>query len=212
MPISHPTTQFFVDCAAGTLPQVSYIDPQFLGEAQGTSNDDHPHGDIRNGEAFLNRVYTAVTKSPNWQNAVLIINFDEWGGFFEHVTPPRGPIPNADRRAGNTDGLLGFRVPCLVISAWSRRGVVSRTRYDHTSILRMIEWRWDLRPLTVRDASAHNLATSLDLRNSNDSASSYTVLPGPFGGACASIAAPAASTDKWDALRNLAVRSGWPIV
>lgn len=214
LPISRPASEFLVDCAAGTLPQVSYVDPEFLGETQGASNDDHPHADIRNGEVFLNRIYTAVTQSPNWHNTVLIINFDEWGGFFEHVPPPRGPIPQADRIAGNKDGRFGFRVPCLVISPWARRGAVFHSTYDHTSILRMIEWRWDLRPLTVRDAFAHNLATALDFKNRNNAASLYNVPLGPFGGACAPtapIAVPAESSDNWEALRDLAIANGWPI-
>ena len=100
-----------------------FVEPRFLGEAQGVSNDDHPFADIRNGEAFLNLVYTAVTQSPAWRNTVLVINFDEWGGFFEHVAPTAAPIPAADAAAGNLDGLRGFRVPCVIVSPWSRRGL-----------------------------------------------------------------------------------------
>src|SRR5262249_8368227 len=64
--IATPLPQFFADCAAGTLPEVAFIDPTFLGEDIGTSNDDHPFGDIRAGETFLNNIYNAVTQSPNW--------------------------------------------------------------------------------------------------------------------------------------------------
>src|SRR5438105_5167946 len=113
LPISRPVAAFLADCAAGTLPQVSFVDPRFLAEGSGTSGDDHPHADIRNGEAFLNQVYTAVTTSPTWAQTVLVINYDEWGGFFEHVPPPAAPIPPADQTAGNADGLRGFRVPAL---------------------------------------------------------------------------------------------------
>jgi phospholipase C len=109
---------FFDDCAAGTLPQVSFVEPGFFGEEQGLSNDDHPHADIRNGQAFLNSIYQAVTTSPNWANTVLVINYDEWGGFFDHVAPPLAPIPPADAALGS-DGRVGFRVPALVISPWS---------------------------------------------------------------------------------------------
>jgi phospholipase C len=63
--ISKPATAFFADCAAGTLPNVAFLDPRFIDESSGTSGDDHPHADIRNGEAFMNRVYEAVTGSPN---------------------------------------------------------------------------------------------------------------------------------------------------
>jgi phospholipase C len=124
VPISHPVTDFFADCAAGTLPHVSYVDPRFQGEEEGISGDDHPHGDIRDGEAFLNSVYRAVTTSPNWRHTVLVINFDEWGGFFDHVPPAVAPIPATDAALGS-DGRRGFRVPAMVISPWSPRGRVA---------------------------------------------------------------------------------------
>lgn len=214
--ISAPVIQFFGDCAAGTLPQVSFVEPRFFGESQGLSNDDHPFADIRNGEAFLNSVYTAVTTSPAWQSTVLVINFDEWGGFFEHVPPTAAPIPPADAAAGNQDGLRGFRVPCLIISPWSRRGYVAGGLYDHTSVLNMIEWRWNLRPLTVRDASAQNLALALDFSAADLSAPQYAVSPGPFGTLCTSAApTPFAGTrsggENWQGLRNVAMQYGWPV-
>jgi phospholipase C len=111
--ISRPFTEFLFDCAAGNLPQVSFIDPRFEDETSGTSSDDHPHADIRNGEAFLNQIYSAVTRGPGWEHTLLIINFDEWGGFFDHVPPPTAPIPVADRAAGNQDGRL-FRLDLCV--------------------------------------------------------------------------------------------------
>jgi phospholipase C len=155
-----------------------------LGEAEGISGDDHPHGDIRDGEDFLNTIYNAVTKSPNWRHAVLVINFDEWGGFFDHVPPTTAPIPATDAALGS-DGLRGFRVPALVISPWSPRGKVATGIYDHTSVLKMIEWRWGLRPLSVRDASANNLADVLDFDHFNLSAPQFNVPSGPFGTVCA---------------------------
>src|SRR5947209_14105678 len=100
------------------------------------------------------------------------MNFDEWGGFFEHVPPAKAPIPPADAALGS-DGRRGFRVPALVISPWSPRGSVASGLYDHTSVLRMIEWRWSLRPLTVRDATANNLAQVLDFTAPNLSAPAF---------------------------------------
>src|SRR5438552_1252511 len=207
LPISRPVAAFLADCAAGTLPQVSFVDPRFLDEGSGTSGDDHPHADIRNGEAFLNQIYTVVTTGPGWAQTVLVINYDEWGGFFDHVPPPAAPIPPADHLAGNTDGLRGFRVPGLVISPWSRRGYVPHTVYDHTSVLALIEWRWGLEPLTVRDATAHNLAAALDFNHPNLAAPQFVVPPGPFGAPC-----PIGSTthdEEWAALRDLAQSYGW---
>jgi phospholipase C len=214
--ISAPIVQFFADCAAGTLPHVSFVEPRFLGESEGLSNDDHPFADIRNGEAFLNSVYAAVTSSPAWKNTILVINFDEWGGFFEHVAPTAAPIPPADMAAGNQDGLRGFRVPCLIISPWSPRGGVVDGVYDHTSVLNMIEWRWNLRPLTIRDASARNLALALDFSVVDLAAPQYVVPPGPFGAPCISgVPTPLTKTrsegENWDGLRDVALQHGWPV-
>src|SRR2546423_7853992 len=112
LPISRSHDAFFADCAAGTLPQVAFVDPAFLQEATGTGADDHPFNDVRAGEAFLNRIYAAVTASPAWARTILIINFDEWGGFFDHVAPTAGPIPAAGRAAGGA-GLPGLPTPPL---------------------------------------------------------------------------------------------------
>ena len=184
LPISRTISSFYDDCATGSLPSVCFVEPRFFNESLGTSGDDHPHADIRNGEVFLNQVYRAITTSPNWSNTVLVINFDEWGGFFDHIVPTIAPIPPADQAAGNVDGLRGFRVPCLVISPWSRRGFVDHLEYDHTSVLKMIEWRWGLDPLTVRDQTANNLAQALDFSQTNLTAPVFNVPAGPFGSLC----------------------------
>ena len=213
--ITHPYVEFVAACEIGLLPQVSYVDPRFIDEISGTSNDDHPHADIRNGEAFLNQVYTAVTNSPAWPNTVLIITFDEWGGFFDHVAPPLGPIPPADAALGS-DGRLGFRVPALIVSPFAPRQFVARRAFDHTSVLKLIEWRWNLAPLTVRDATANNLAAILNFDQPNLSAPAFSVPPGPFGGACTSGLAPVVPSssgeqNEWSAVANLALQYGFPI-
>ena len=208
--ISQPASAFFADCAAGSLPNVAFLDPRFIDESSGTSGDDHPHADIRNGEAFMNLVYEAVTRSPNWPSTVLVFNYDEWGGFFDHVPPTAAPIPPADRAAGNADGLRGFRTPCLVVPPWARRAHVASTVYDHTSILRMIEWRWRLQPLTVRDRTANNLAAELDFtRPSTLGAPHFDVPPGPFGAPCALGSPPV--DQSFSELLSLARSYGWPI-
>ena len=109
--ITQPYAKFLLDCAAGTLPAVSFVDPRFEDEGSGTSGDDHPHGDIRVGERFLADVYDAITSSPAWAKTVFVINFDEWGGFFDHVPPGHGT-----RRQPRQHARRGFRVPALVIS------------------------------------------------------------------------------------------------
>jgi phospholipase C len=205
LPITRPLSEFVDDCAAGTLPHVSMVDPRFLGEDIGLSNDDHPHADIRNGEVFLNSIYEAVTSSPNWENTVLVFNFDEWGGFFEHVPPPVGPIPPGDAALGS-DGLRGFRVPCVVVSPWSAGGTVAHGIYDHASVLKMIEWRWHLRALTNRDATANNLAEVLNFSRPQLEVPSFAVPPGPHGGLCP-LVTPQLS--KWDRLGELAATLGF---
>jgi phospholipase C len=164
--ITKPFAQFLVDCQAGTLPNLAFVDPAFNGETQGVSTDDHPHGDIRSGEALLAQVYHAVRNSPQWGRTILVVNFDEWGGFYDHVPPPLtiddhvdpAPGPHPDYRR------LGFRVPNIVISPFSPAGAVvsGGAPFEHTSVLRMVEWRWGLQPLTKRDANARNLAEMLD--------------------------------------------------
>lgn len=184
IPIMNPIAEFFADCAEGKLPKVSYVDPRLLGEEEGLSNDDHPHADVRNGEAFLNDVYNAIRTSPNWAQTLLVITFDEWGGFFDHVPPQTAPIPPATAAAGDADGLRGFRVPTIIISPWSGAAEVSHLVLDHTSILRMIEWRWHLEPLTIRDATANNLASVLDFSQRRLNPPGFAVPPGFFGAPC----------------------------
>jgi phospholipase C len=173
-----PAATFIADAAAGALPHVA-----FLGASVGAS-DYHPPSDIRGGEAYVASIYQAVTTSPVWGSTLLIITFDEWGGFFDHVPPPPAPIPQIERDAGNLDGLRGFRVPCLLVSPFARRRYVSSTIYDHASILRLIEWRWGLPPLSERDAQANNLAEALDFTRPDVSAPVIDVPTGPFGGSC----------------------------
>ena len=146
---------FLSDAAAGNLPAVSFLDPKFTELDDGVGNDDHPHSDIRNGEAFLSQVFHAVSTGPKWGSTVLIVTFDEWGGFFDHVAPPRMIAPNnVDTNLLNGEALLGFRVPTVIASPYTRgTNKVDSTVYDHTAILKLIEWRWGLSPLTLRDAS-----------------------------------------------------------
>jgi phospholipase C len=162
-------SDFLRDCSSGRLPHVAFVDPFRQGSERGLSRDDHPFADVRAGEAFLARTYNAVVSSPQWRSTVFVITYDEWGGFFDHVPPPRAP----DVDPALT--LRGFRVPCLVVSPFARRRHVTHRVFDHASILRMIEWRWSLEPLAVRDAKAHNLAGVLDFRRRNLHAPRYAV-------------------------------------
>jgi phospholipase C len=172
LPFSASYAQFLADAAAGTLPSVSFVEPRFLGEAQGISTDDHPHADIRAGDVFLANTFHAVAKGPQWSSTVFIVTYDEWGGFFDHIAPPRAVAPNkVDPDLVNGKALLGLRIPVVVASPFTRGNPatprVNSTVFDNTSILKLIEWRWNLQPLTSRDASTDvgNLAFALDLAN-----------------------------------------------
>ncbi|WP_288108988.1 alkaline phosphatase family protein [Limnobacter sp.] len=185
--ISQPYEKFLLDAKLGTLPSVSFVDPRFLGEnPQGVSNDDHPQADIRNGQAFLNGVYEALRTSPLWSKTLLVINYDEWGGFYDHVVPPYAPVTAQEAKIPN-DGLLGFRVPCAIIGPRARRNHVSHFRFDPNSILNMISWRFGLPSLGARGDWSVNLAHALDFSTApNLDAPAFNVPAGPFGGECQS--------------------------
>jgi phospholipase C len=190
--ISRFFTDFLSDAATGNLPQVSFLDPRFTILDDGEGNDDHPHADLRAGEAFLSRVYQAVAAGPGWANTVLVINRDEWGGFFDTVVPPRVIAPNlvdTDLVSGNA--LLGCRVPVVVVSplAQGPNPAVPRIDsglYDHTSVLKLIEWRFNVAPLTSRDASDEigNLASALNFTSSTPTAPLLPAVRAPFPTPC----------------------------
>jgi len=205
LPISEPFPAFLAAAAAGQLPQVSFVDPRFLDEASGSSGDDHPKADIRAGEQFLNQVYEAVSTSPNWRNTVLVINYDEWGGFFDHVAP--GSAPDVS----SATALRGFRVPALVISPLARRGYVAHNTYDHTSVLKMIEWRWGLNALTPRDSAARNLAEVLDFNSTPHLTAPRYLLPPFTATVCPPAPLTGAEATEWPALKDKALAAGWSL-
>jgi phospholipase C len=209
LPISQPYARFLTDAAAGTLPQVSFLDPRFGGEGDGVSGDDHPTADIRVGEKFLADVYTAITTSPAWANTLLVINFDEWGGFFDHVPPTTAPD------VSSATALRGFRVPALVISPRARRRFVAPWTYDHTSVLKMIEWRFGLSPLTTRDAHARNLAEVLDFTARPSLTAPPISVPAVVPTPCeapAPVPSSLAPESEWEGLRTKAIKDGWNIL
>jgi len=176
--------QFLSDASSGKLPAVSFVDPEFTIQDLDAANDDHPHSDVRRGDAFLAQTFHALASGPAWSSTVLIVTFDEWGGFFDHVPPPRAAPPSGDPDTDVVNGkvLLGFRVPVVIASPFSVGNTqaprVQTAVFDHTSILKLIEWRWGLQPLTARDASSDvgNLALALNFSSPN---ASVPELPSP---------------------------------
>ncbi|HTH60745.1 MAG TPA: alkaline phosphatase family protein [Paraburkholderia sp.] len=205
--ISRPFAEFLADAAAGALPPFSMVDPAFAGEGEGTSSDDHPHADIRNGEAFLAQVYSALSTSPNWGSTLMIVVYDEWGGFLEHVVPPVRPISKNEQALGN-DGRLGFRVPLALLGPRVRAGTVTRYPFDPSSIHALLQWRFGLAPLGVRgsDTATVNLACALDFAGApRADVPAFNVAQGTFGGACVGSILPSGpSTSSIDQSRAVA--------
>ncbi len=156
-----PNEQYFRDLRDGTLPAVAWIVPN-------EPESEHPVWDIRIGMWYTTAFVNALIKSPYWKNTVLVITWDDYGGFFDHVPPPR-----VDRYG------YGPRVPTIIVSPYARQGYVDHTQYDFTSVLRFIEERHSLKPLTSRDRNANSLAGSLAA--SPQSAMPY-LITGPLRG------------------------------
>jgi phospholipase C len=130
---------FLDDAKDGKLPAVSWIDPNFVDVSfigPSGSNDDHPPSDVLAGQELVLKTYNAVVQSPNWNRTVLIITYDEHGGFYDHVPPLAA---QDDRPAFRT---YGVRVPALIVSPWTERSSVSNVVYDHTSIIKTILLRF----------------------------------------------------------------------
>jgi len=160
--------EYYARCATGTLPSVSFVDPNFagsVGEGPGLSADEHPHGDVRAGQAFMADVVHAFMESPQFKTGALFIIYDEWGGFFDHVAPPRVPDDRNDTDLNKDFGQMGFRIPAVAISPYLKRGHVDHTTWGFESILKMIEYRFGLAALTKRDAYARNIARAFDWKS-----------------------------------------------
>jgi phospholipase C len=166
--ISRPVADYYAACATGTLPHVSFVDPYFAGsegEGPGASGDEHPHGDVRMGQAYMADVVHAFMASPQFKRGALFVVYDEWGGFYDHVVPKRVPDIRNSADIDKDYGLMGFRIPALAVSPYVRRGHVAHSTFGFESILSMIEYRFGLGPLTRRDAYATNIAHAFDWRS-----------------------------------------------
>ena len=159
-----PVAEFFADCAGGNLPFFSLVDPESF-----EGSEENPQ-DASVGAYYAYQVIQAVMNSPEWDQTLLILTFDEHGGYYDHVPPQPAVRPDGIVPAVGTDtygdlySWTGFRVPTVVVSPWARANHVSHTVYDHTSILRLVETKWNLPALSARDANANNMLDCLDLR------------------------------------------------
>jgi phospholipase C len=151
-------------CAEGTLPEYTFLEPSWSADG----NSQHPNYDVSLGDQLMHDVYCAVRNGPGWNDTLLIITYDEHGGNYDHVPPPWGAVPPDDSvgEFGFDFTRFGVRVPALLISPRIAAGTVFRARrgvIDHTSVLKTIELRWGLQPLTQRDKAAPDLGDVLTL-------------------------------------------------
>ena len=186
--------KFFHDCQAGSLPAVSFVDPpigiasevaaamaslpgpakdllkiigaDFSGTIPAATEEDPQ--DLYYGESWAHKAVEAVLQSPKWNRTLLIYTYDEHGGYYDHIPPPRAIPPDnipPSLQPGDPPGgydLYGPRVPAIVVSPYSKPGGVSNKLYDHTSVLATIEAKWNLPALTLRDANANHVMDFLD--------------------------------------------------
>jgi phospholipase C len=139
-------SEYFADLKAHRLPQVVFIDNSaFLG-------DEHPSADYHVGAREAAKLINAFIQSDYWSNGVFFLTYDEAGGFYDHVPPPESCAP--DDLDPEKFQRYGFRVPFIAISPYAKRHFVSHVTYDHTSILKFIETKYNLPALTRRDANA----------------------------------------------------------
>jgi phospholipase C len=167
---------FAEDVKNGVLPEYTFIEPNYdSGENYVNGNSMHPLNDIRKGDQLVKTVYETLRNSNYWQDTMLIITFDEHGGFCDHVPPPAAVPTGDDASYANPKNnfkfdLYGIRVPAIVVSAYTKKGTIigtdpedPSTIFDHTSILATVEARFNLPPLTGRDKVANTLDVALNL-------------------------------------------------
>jgi phospholipase C len=173
---TNPIARYYEDCAAGTLPNIAFVDPPFRdgGGGNGVSADEHPLGDTRLGQAFMADVVNAFVTSPNYRRGALFVIYDEWGGFFDHVRPPRVVDDRSNRDLSRDFGQMGFRTPSVAVSPYTR-GKKRRSNdyrvdhglFGHESILKLISYRFRLGYLNRRHRYARNIGKSFDWAHPN---------------------------------------------
>src|SRR5579859_753483 len=139
-----PSAQFAIDAQTGQLPNMSWVIPPI-------GTDEHPQNSICAGENWTVNTMNTLMQGPAWDSTAVFIAWDDFGGFYDHAAPPV------------LDQLgLGPRVPLLIISPYAKPGYISHTVYEHSSILKFVETRYQFRPLTSRDSMASDMQDSFD--------------------------------------------------
>lgn len=162
-----PLSQYYTDAAAGTLPQVAWVESGYV-----SAKDEHPGNNIQVGALHVKTIVDALMQGPAWKDSVFLMTFDEAGGLYDHVPPvaavsPDG-IPPIDLKPGDVGGdftRTGFRLPLLVISPFAKKHFVSHTPADFTATLKFIQKRHALPSLTNRDAAQMDMTEFFDFVN-----------------------------------------------
>jgi len=175
-PNVQPLSQYLDDAKNGTLPSVSFIETGYLSQ-----KDEHPSSgtNVQTGAAYVAGLINALMTGASWKDSVFILTYDEPGGTYDHVAPLQGPVAASpdgikpkDLQPGDicTNGTgincdfttSGFRLPLLVVSPFTKKNFVSHTPADYTAILKFIETRFGLQPLTARDAAQMDMTEFFD--------------------------------------------------
>jgi len=143
-----PNARFDTDIEAGRLPQVSWLTPP-------VPLSDHPPHSLCEGENWLVDTLNVLMRSKYWDSTAVVVTWDDFGGFYDHVPPPHLDLYG-----------LGPRVPAMVISPWARSGLIDHDQMDFASVLRFIETIFNVPPLTTRDAQANDMLSAFDFRAS----------------------------------------------
>jgi phospholipase C len=185
--------ELVADMTNGNLADYNFIEPRYdTGNNYLDGNSMHPLNDIRKGEALVKQIYENLRTSPCWPETMLIVTFDEHGGFYDHQSPPEVVPPGDEMRYANPNfgfrfDRLGVRVPAIVVSPYTAKGTVigtdpaaKSTVFDHTSVLKTVETFFGLAPLTNRDRAANPLDAALNQTNARLSAAEARLkLPEP---------------------------------
>jgi phospholipase C len=176
------------DCRNGLLPRYSFIEPRYFNEFGNRANDQHPIHGVIGGELLIARVYEAIRSSPQWPDTLLVVTWDEHGGFYDHAPPPRATPPDAATQTFDFAS-YGVRVPAIAVSARIPRATIDRTAYDHASIPATVKKVFGLPNfLTRRDAAANTLEHLCWLETPRDADAPRT-LTRPVAQAVAAFAA-----------------------